>query len=361
MRRAAAILLIVSLLCVPAAGAGISVSAEAAILIDAETGEELFARGADARMQPASMTKIMTALIVAERLDPDRTVTVPPCAVGTEGSSAYLEAGEKFTVYELLHALLLQSANDAAVTLAEACGGVDAFVALMNEKASALGLGGTHFSNPHGLSEKDHYSTARDIASLLCVCMRSGIFREICGKVSFTVKPDETRRGREFVNHNKLLYACDGVVGGKTGYTRSSGRCLCSYYDKDGLRLCAVTMNAPRDWEDHKALYRYGESFYDRITVDADEFFSLHVVGGLTDHVDCTLKKTFTAAVRTGSKIEKTVCMRRFEYAPVAAGERVGTVIWQAGGKTIHEEKLYADYKAEAVKNTPGDVFKWKK
>ncbi len=361
MRKSITAVILAIVLCIPVFGVEQAprISAEAAVLIDAATKEVLFARGADQRMQPASMTKIMTAILVTENCKTDGLVTIDASCVGVEGSSAYLQAGEVFTVSELLYALLLQSANDAATALAKyAAGSVEAFVKMMNTKASELGLSGTHFTNPHGLSEKDHYGTASDFAVLLCYCMENPTFRQISGAREYIIKPTEKRRGRYFTNHNRLLYDCDGVIGGKTGYTLSSGRCLCSYYEKNGVSLCAVTMNAPRDWSDHAALYEYGKSHYERIQLDTEGTYSLHVVGGITDHTVCTVDENVTVTVRTGAdKIEKTVCMRRFEYAPVEAGERIGTLVFTSGGRIIYEYPLYADYKAEAAK----DRFLWKR
>ena len=361
MRKSIVAVILAIVLSVPVFGTDkkLNISAEAAVLIDAEDGETLFARGSDQCMQPASMTKIMTAILVIENCSPDDTVTVSPLCVGTEGSSAYLQTGEVFSVSELLFALLLQSANDAALALAyHTSDSVDAFVGLMNGKAESLGLDGTHFTNPHGLTDKGHYSTASDIAKLLCYCMKNTFFRQISGAREYIIKPTEKRRGRYFTNHNKLLYSCDGVIGGKTGYTLSSGRCLCSYYEKDGVSLCAVTMNAPRDWSDHKALYEYGKSQYTRVTLECAGTYVLHVVGGITDHTECTLDKDVTVTVRSGvDNIEKTVCMRRFEYAPVEAGEKIGELVFASGGKTIYTRPLYADQKVEKVK----DRFKWRK
>lgn len=361
MRKGIIAVLLAVVLSVPAfsTGADMRISAEAAILIDAQSGDVLFARSADQRMQPASMTKIMTALIVLQTCELEDEITVKAFCTGIEGSSAYLQPGEVFTVSELLYALLLQSANDAAVALAyHAADDVSAFVDMMNDKAAELGLSGTHFTNPHGLSNKDHYSTAADIAALLCYCMKNPLFRQISGAKQYVIKPDENRRGRYFTNHNKLLFSCDGVCGGKTGYTTSSGRCLCSYYEKDGVSLCAVTMNAPRDWSDHSALYEYGASQYEKITLDTAGTYVLHVVGGISDHTECTVSDNAVITMRNSAdKIEKTVCMRRFEYAPVQAGEQIGSLVFKAGEKIIYEYPLYADYKAEAVK----DRFKWKK
>lgn len=362
MRRFAVVIMTaVLLLRVPVAALPFRVYAECAVLLNADTGEILFGRGENARMQPASMTKIMTAYVVLASLPLDGTVAVPARAVGAEGSSAYLSEGEVFTVRELLYALLLQSANDAALTLACAFGGVEAFVAEMNKTASSLGLTGTHFSNPHGLPDSDHYSTAYDIARLLIECMKNADFALICGETHYTVTPGQLRCGREFYNHNRLLSECDGVIAGKTGYTASAGRCLCSYYEKDGVRLCAVTMNDPRDWDDHKRLYDYGSSLFRQYVIDVDREFSVHVVGGLTDSAVCRVKKRVTVAVKTGEKPEMTVCMRRFEYAPVAAGQRLGSLLWYVDGRIIYEIKLYADNKVEASYISFEEFFRWKK
>ncbi|MBO4422763.1 MAG: D-alanyl-D-alanine carboxypeptidase [Clostridia bacterium] len=356
-------LLLSFLLCIPvSAGRVPAISAESAVLVEADSMQIVYSRYHDRKMQPASMTKIMTALIVIENCPLDEEVTVTEEAVGIEGSSACLRAGEVFTVRELLYALLLQSANDAAVALALHLCGMKDFVALMNEKAADIGMTGSHFKNPHGLTDKDHYGTAYDYALLLCHCMKNGDFAAICGCRQYTAEPGLKRYGRTFTNHNRLLFTCDGVRGGKTGYTRSSGRCLCSYYEKDGVRLCAVTMNAPSDWTDHAALYGYGASLYERVTLSAAGTYSLHVVGGINDTATCTVGFDVYATVRKGGEIKKTVCMRRFEYAPVAVGERIGCLIFTSDGRVIKTVPLYADNKVE--QKTPGflkDLLIWKK
>ena len=160
-----------------------AVSAQSAILVDLEGGVTLFEKNADKPMGPASTTKIMTALTVLRYASPDDTVTVSPLAVGTEGSSVYLCEGERLTVEQLLYALLLSSANDAAVALAvHVSRDVNKFVGKMNDYAAELGLKNTHFVNPHGLSDTDHYTTAYDLALISCYAMKNDDFREIVGK-----------------------------------------------------------------------------------------------------------------------------------------------------------------------------------
>ncbi len=364
MRRAVFAVVFSILLSLTASSAGeiSGISAETAVLVDASDNEVLFARGAEQKMQPASMTKIMTAIIVIENCEPDAEITVSRSCTGIEGSSAYLMAGEVFTVEELLYALLLQSANDAACALAEFCGGYDGFIEKMNGKASELGLKNTHYANPHGLPDEPHYRPAYDTAVLLCFCMKNPVFRKISGSVDYVTEPGENRRGRYFTNHNKLLYVCDGVCGGKTGYTASSGRCLCSYYEKDGVSLCAVTMNAPRDWDDHARLYDYGKTLYENVSLDTAGVYKLHIVGGVSDTAECTVNEDAKITVKkNGGNIKKVIYMRRFEYAPVYAGERIGSLLYFQGDKMIYTAPLYADNKVEAEKSDVRNFLKWKR
>ncbi len=239
--------------------ASAKISARHAIVIDGNSGEVLFEKDAHARVPMASTTKIMTALAVLEALPLTATVSVPAEAVGTEGSSAYLKAGELLSVEDLLHALLLQSANDAAVTLAIAAdGSVAAFADRMNRMALALGLSQTHFDNPHGLDSDAHYTTAYDLALLSAYAMHTPTFAAIVAKKSYTCRSSLTLHS--FSNHNKLLRLSPYGVGVKTGFTRKSGRCLVGAAKKDDALLISVTLNAPDDWQDHLSLWRLGFS-----------------------------------------------------------------------------------------------------
>ena len=186
--------------------------------------------------------------------------------------------------------------------------------------------------------------------------MKNPTFRKITGTLDYSIDANENRRGRYFTNHNKLLFTENGVCGGKTGYTKSSGRCLCSYYEKDSVRLCAVTMNAPRDWDDHRALYNYGASLYEKITLDTAGVYRLHIVGGVSDTAECTVLDNAEITVRKNEKeIRKAVYMRRFEYAPVYAGEQIGSLVYFRGERVIYTLPLYADNKIEAKRIT----LKW--
>lgn len=235
----------------PAVAEALEVSATAAVLMDADMGQVLYEKNGDRQMLIASTTKIMTALVVLEHAAPDDVITVTPDHMA-EGSSMYLRAGETVRVEELLYGLLLCSGNDAALALTECAGGLTPFVALMNEKAAALGMARTSFANPNGLDADGHYSTARDMAVLAAAAVENPTFRRICSSRSVTIGQ------RTMENHNRLLRQVEGCVGLKTGYTQAAGRTLVSCTERDGCRLVAVTLRDGNDWADHATLYDYG-------------------------------------------------------------------------------------------------------
>ena len=188
-----------------------AISAEKAILIDAQTGRVIYEKKPDERSLIASTTKIMTALIVCERCNVLDRMRIPKEAVGIEGSSMYLREGEILTIQELLYGLMLRSGNDAAVALAIYCGGtVEGFAELMNDKAHQLGLSNTHFVNPNGLDSPGHFSTARDMAKLAAYAMKNPIFARTVSTKNVTVG------ARSLQNHNKLLWQLEGADGVKT-------------------------------------------------------------------------------------------------------------------------------------------------
>ena len=253
MKRFFALLLAALLalpLCASTARAA-DISAVSAVLMDAATGAVLYEKAPHSKMRIASTTKIMTALAVLECASVRLTVEVKPCHMA-EGSSMYLKPGEWLTVEELLYGLLLSSGNDAALALADACGGPETLVGKMNELAAALGMEDTSFENPSGLDGEAHYSTAYDMALLACRAIEDPTLRRIFSTKSAAVA------GRQLRNHNKLLSRLEGCIGLKTGYTRAAGRTLVSCVEREGRQLVAVTLCDGNDWADHAALYQLG-------------------------------------------------------------------------------------------------------
>ena len=253
LRRWGCFLLVFAMLLtlLPCRAEAIQLSATAAILMDADTGEILYEKDAGRRMRIASTTKIMTALVALDRARLTDTITVTAAHM-VEGSSMYLKPGETVTVEELLYGLMLCSGNDAALALADCCGGLEEFVQAMNDKAAELGMQDTSFANPNGLDDEAHYSTARDMAVLAAYAAQNPTFRRICSTRTATVG------SRTMTNHNKLLSQVEGCIGMKTGYTKAAGRTLVSCAQRDGCRLVAVTLCDGNDWADHKSLYEMG-------------------------------------------------------------------------------------------------------
>lgn len=237
-----------------------SVSAEGAVLVDGSSRRVIYEKNSDKRLYPASTTKIMTALVTLETLDelglgPDSKVIVPVEAAGVEGSSLYLKAGEKLSLEELLYGLMLQSGNDSAEAIAVCVGGTrEAFVEKMNLKAEQLGCSGTHFVNPSGLFDENHYTTAGDLAIIAAEAMEREDFREIVGAQKW--ESEET--DRSFVNKNKTVFNYEGGNGVKIGFTKKSGRTLVASAERDGTELIAVVLRDGNWFNDAYALMDYG-------------------------------------------------------------------------------------------------------
>lgn len=245
---------------------------DSAVVMERLSGRVLYEKNAYDKKFMASTTKILTAITILENCDPDTVVTVGKEMVGTEGSSIYLEAGEKLSVKELLYGLMLRSGNDAAETLAVFCSGsISEFAELMNETANKIGATSSHFVNPHGLHNDEHYTTAYDLALITRHAMSNELFREI---VSCKVKeiPWTTRNyNRRLVNKNKMLTEFEGATGVKTGFTKKAGRCLVSSCLRDGMELICVVLNCPPMFQRSKELLTEAFSEYRmRELVNAD-------------------------------------------------------------------------------------------
>ena len=335
-----------------------STSATAHILMDMDSGQVLCGANMDQQMRIASLTKVMTALVVLDHCDPEALVEIQPEYTGIEGSSIYLQAGEQLTVRTLLYGLLLHSGNDAATALAcYTAGSEAAFAQWMNEKAQALGLTGTSFENPHGLDGDNHYSTAYDMAKIMQAAMQNKTFAEITGTKTITIG------GRTFTNHNKLLWNCDGVIGGKTGYTQRAGRTLVSCATRWGTNLICVTLNDGNDWADHAALYDWGFSAYSRQQVIArgTSYGEVCVVSGASELVQAVAMQDLYLLVTEEDTVEVQVSLPAFLYAVVEKGAVLGTAEVYVNGKQAGSVDLVAQETveiAEGVRLTTWEKLK---
>ncbi len=339
-----------------------TVSAQAAVLMEVQSGALAFSHNADLRLPMASTKKIMTALTALSLAKPANCITVDERAVGVEGSSVYLVAGEVLTLEQLLYALLLESANDAAVAIAiGVCGSVDAFADEMNRIAADLGLVDTHFTNPHGLDDEAHYTTARELAILTREALQNELFAAIVSTRKTTIPhPDGEVGARLLVNHNKLLRLYGDCIGVKTGFTKRSGRCLVSAAERDGVRLIAVTLNAPDDWDDHSAMLDYGFSCYRAVLLYGKGAYQMpfSVVGGSDGYVTLCNAEELRVTLPVGQgELPITIEGARFAYAPVAEGEALGRMVLRCDRdgdgsfEVVGESPLIAAYAVErAVK-----------
>jgi serine-type D-Ala-D-Ala carboxypeptidase (penicillin-binding protein 5/6) len=248
-------------------------TARSALLMDASTGRVLYQKEADLRLPPASTTKILTAILALESgRKLTESLTVSKEATRVPASKLYLRQGQSVSIEELLYGIMLASANDASVVLAEGvAGSVERFGELMTKKAHDVGATNSHFTNPHGLTAPDHYSTAKDLAILFRYAMKNPTFREIVqtkfSSVSTTalVRKKVVPRRISVRNHNRLLWGFDGAIGGKTGYTHAAQKCFVGAVQRNGTTLIVSILGARDQWGDTKRLLEYGFDNYDAL------------------------------------------------------------------------------------------------
>ena len=323
----------------------LSVSAQSAVLIEAESGKIIYEKDAHTRRGMASTTKIVTALCAIERLPLDTVVTVPREAAGVEGSSVYLKEGEKLTLENLLYAVMLQSANDAAAAIAIiTAGSIDAFAELMNAKAAELGLCDTHFENPHGLDGEKHYTTAYELAKIAAHALENEAFARIVSTVKYTIPATELSPARALVNHNRLLRENKDIIGVKTGFTKKCGRTLVSAAEREGVRLICVTLDDGNDWQDHRAMLEHGFGLYESVNLAREGEFSytLPVVGGTSSSVKAETKEALTVTLaKNHGEISVKTELPRFIYAGQKTEKPVGKLRFFEGGREIGSLPLY--------------------
>lgn len=314
-------------------------SARAMALYDPVRGVFLCEKNADERLPMASTTKIMTALLAIERCDRDEIITIPSEATHIEGSSLYLEDGDRVRIGDLIYAVMLASANDAATALAIYMGGdTSTFAKMMNDRAFELGMTNTSFENPHGLDSEEHYTTAHDLAKLAAAALDNAEFRKISSTYKHRFYISDTPH--TVVNHNKLLKRLDCAIGVKTGYTSRSGRCLVGAAEKNELRLITVTLDDPNDWSDHEQLLEYGFSQYEQLDV------SSLLKSNLEATTATVPKLTIPAALESGQttvnllhgeidKLKTEIVYNDGLMLPICKGDIVGYMNIISGASTI--------------------------
>ena len=340
---------------VSAQGAQVAVTAPAAVLMEASTGQVLFEKGAHDRRACASITKVMTLLLTFEALEAgelslDQELTASAHAASMGGSDIWLEEGEQMTVDDLLKATVIMSANDAAVVLAEAVSGSEeAFVARMNERAKELGMEDTVFKNCNGLDEEGHLTSAYDVAVMSRALLAHEKIRDYTLTWMDSVRNGET----QLVNTNKLIRSYQGITGLKTGTTGQAGSCISATAQREGMELIAVVLGAESTdlrFQDAKALLDYGFAGWKTVTPETPFLQPAAVEGGMAQTVEVTAGEMPSLLLQAGEEAQvETVVQLEPVKAPVEQGQELGRILCQVAGETVAQVPITAQEGVEAV------------
>lgn len=352
---------------------------EGVILMDMDTGEVLYEKNSNSQFYPASTTKIMTAILALEKGNMDDIVTIDQEVVNlTSGSHIALEPGEQMSLEHLMQALLVESANDAALAIAKyVSGSIEEFSKLMNQKAKEVGALNTNFVNPNGLPNEDHKTTPYDLAMMARYAMKNEKFRSIVGNYTYTIpvtnKKSETRYLK---SSNRLLYSnekidvdgkttpikYDGVNGVKTGYTVAAQQCLVTSFEKDGHKLIAVVLKSTGKnvYSDTHKLLNYGIENFEKVKISfANRFVdNFNVNKGVIPFVAGVTKTDSYFIVRKDqkSKVEEKFTANKTIDAPISKGQVLGKVEYLLDGKVIAETDIVSTMDIEMIPSP--NIFK---
>ena len=330
------------------------IPAGGAILIEAGTGRVLYEKDADVPLPMASTTKVMTALLAIERGGLDEIVTVPDCAYGVEGSSMYLNRGERILLRDLLYGLMLTSGNDAAVAIAvHIAGSVEDFAGLMNARAAELGCENTHFVTPNGLHDEAHYTAARDLAAISAAAMELSEFAAIVNTEYYETTSGD--RVRTLKNKNKTLWQYDGGCGVKTGYTKAAGKCLVFSAKRGDTLLIGVLLKARDMWKSAFELLDYGFALVktERLLVSGQRVATASVSGGVKKELAAAVKDDILYPIRRDGSDEIALAVKLLDAieAPVAARTVIGSITLYVNGEDVATTALTA---AESIAKRRG-------
>ena len=317
-------------------------SAQSAVLFCPDNGEVIFEKAAHDKIKIASTRKIMTTLLTLEAAQKNNKTVCFTLDMAAEGSSMYLQEGNKLRLSDLAVGMMLASGNDGANAAAIAVGGSkEKFAEMMNKRAKEIGMSDTSFVTPSGLDDEHHYSTAYDMALLMSEALKNQDFAEIAKMKSGTIEliyPEG--KTLSYTNHNKLLSLYEYCVGGKTGYTKAAGRCLVTAAQKDGVTLIAVTLNAPSDWDDHINMYEYGFSVLENAEIDKEMLSVLVPVAGTGEKIKLVPDRSLSFVRRVGDNdfdISENVryYIPKFIYEPVRLNEPYGKAVVYLGNNKL--------------------------
>lgn len=320
----------------------------AGALIDTKSGQFMYGKNENQRMFPASTTKILTTLIALEKgkLDDPVRITEEPTKAG--GSRVYLQQGETLTLEQLLYCVMLNSANDAAVAVAVHIGGsVEGFAKLMNEKARELGAVDSNFTNPNGLPDTNHYTTAHDLALISRAAMNNAKFREIVAAKTIDINRIPKDALTRLINHNKLLWRFEGANGIKTGYTVAAQQCLVGSAKRNGREVIAVVLGSVGQgiWKDVTKLLNYGFDNFQTITiVERGKQIQRVDISGSDNSVQAVTANDFSYVndKKIPNRPEMQVKITKGLHAPISKGSKIGQLIFSMDGAELGRVDLLA-------------------
>lgn len=350
MRKLISVILI--LIIVSLKASALDISATSAVLYEPVTKRIIFEKNSKVKLPMASTTKIATCITAIENGNLSDVVTTSKKAADTEGSSIWLETGEKMTLEHLLYGLMLSSGNDAAVAIAEHISGTTAeFSKLMNNTAFKAGVNNTNFTNPSGLDDEQHYTTAEDLAKITAYSLNNSVFAEIVSTKEKSISFQGREWDRKLKNHNKLLWWYDGCIGVKTGFTKKSGRCLVSAASRNNIRLITVTLKAPDDWNDHTVLLDYGFSLLslERVVEKGRVAGIFDVTDGVESTINCLFEETVDIPKLQEDEIEIKTVISKDITAPVKKGMIVGYADVLLNGNKIGRVNLIAEKECKKI------------
>ncbi|WP_020059412.1 D-alanyl-D-alanine carboxypeptidase family protein [Bacillus sp. 123MFChir2] len=329
--------------------------ASSAIVIEQDTGKVLFDKNPNEKLPPASMTKIMTMLLIMEQIEKGKLkltdkVRTSEHAASMGGSQIFLEPGEEMSVDEMLKGIAIASGNDASVAVAEhIAGSEEGFVDRMNKKAKDLGLKNTHFQNPTGLPAKDHYSTAYDMAVMAKELMKYPLIRKYTGKYEDYLRED-TDKKFWLVNTNKLVRFYPGVDGVKTGFTTEAKYCLTASAERNGMRVISVIMGSPtskeRNAEVTKLLdYAFSQYMTKKMYTRGEKIQTVKVGKGKKETVDLVASENVSLLMKKGEamkNIKKEVVAEEKVKAPIKKGDALGTLVIKKGNEVLLKQTIVA-------------------
>ncbi len=340
----ALLLIAFNLLC-PVSAYSLEISAHSAILFEPITNKIIYEKNSNSKMSLASTTKIVSAITALENGNLDDIVTTSKYAAEIEGSSIWLEEGEKQTLENLLYGMMLSSGNDAAIAVAEHIGGnCENFAKLMNQTAKLSGANNSNFTNPSGLHDENHYTTAYDLAKITAYAYKNELFRKIVATKEYKIPWEGHQWGRTLKNHNKLLNMYDGCIGVKTGFTKKSGRCLVSSAERNGVQLITVTLNAPDDWNDHIKMLNLGfESIKNEKILSKEQCEkNINIQNGVKKTIKCGIKEDIYIPLSNNDKPTIKYHIPEEIMAPVNKHDVVGYAEVILNEKAIKKVDLYA-------------------